>query len=59
MGFTEVLTLIFVVLKGTGNLDWSWWQVFIPEYVAAGLWVLAILGASLGLFSFRKRASRW
>jgi len=62
MGFTEVLTLVFVILKGTGHLNWPWWQVFIPEYVAASLWVLVILGAILGIFRFRKprrKVSRW
>jgi hypothetical protein len=55
MGFTEVLTLIFVVLKATGHLNWPWWQVFIPEYIAAGFWLLAVIGVSLGFFSIRKR----
>ena len=28
------LTLIFVVLKLTGNITWSWWLVFSPVWIA-------------------------
>ena len=33
MGFLEVLTLVFVGCKLTGNVDWSWWAVFAPMYL--------------------------
>ena len=55
MGFLEVLTIAFVILKATGHLDWSWWAVFIPEYISAGLVVLALTGAALGIFSLSRR----
>ena len=29
-GITSILTLIFVVLKMTNNIDWSWIYVFSP-----------------------------
>lgn len=44
MGFCEVLTLVFVIMKCTGHLDWSWWQVFIPEYVSAFIVVAWFVG---------------
>ena len=34
MGITEILTVIFVVLKLVGTIDWSWWLVFLPEIIA-------------------------
>ena len=34
MGFTEVLTIVFIVLKLTGIIDWSWILVFLPEIIA-------------------------
>lgn len=34
MGFCEVLTLIFVVLKLCGVLAWSWFWVLFPLYPA-------------------------
>lgn len=37
MGFTEVLTLVFVVLKLTGVINWSWWLVLLPELIVFAL----------------------
>lgn len=38
MGILESLTLIFVVLKLVGLIEWSWWVVFTPFYVSLALW---------------------
>ena len=35
MGFTEILTIIFVLLKVFGVISWSWWLVFLPEIIFA------------------------
>lgn len=43
MGFFEVLTLIFVVMKLTGVIAWSWWWVFSPLLPAICIYILAIL----------------
>lgn len=32
MSFISVLFLIFLVLKLTGNIDWSWWWVTAPMW---------------------------
>jgi hypothetical protein len=29
-GLGTVLTVVFVVLKATHYIDWSWWLVFLP-----------------------------
>lgn len=46
MGVTEVLTIIFIVLKLLGKIDWSWWIVCLPEIIAGVwyilLWILAL-----------------
>jgi len=34
MGFCELLTLIFVILKVSNIVNWAWWIVFIPMYPA-------------------------
>lgn len=39
MGITEILTIIFVVMKVLGMIDWSWWLVLLPEIIAAALYV--------------------
>ena len=38
----STLTIVFVILKATGFLDWSWWVVFIPTMVDVGLCLLWI-----------------
>lgn len=39
MGFLEVLVIVFVALKLVGLIDWSWWLVLTPLWVAAALWI--------------------
>lgn len=43
IGLTSVLTLIFIVLKCVGVINWSWWWVFSPSLIAFGLWVVALI----------------
>lgn len=33
LGFAAVLTLIFITLKLTDVIAWSWWLVFMPLYL--------------------------
>lgn len=46
VGFVGLLTLVFVVAKLTGHLDWSWWWVFSPVLISAafGLFILSVVG---------------
>lgn len=39
MGLAELLTIVFVVLKLTGVIDWAWWLVLLPEIIAVGLYL--------------------
>lgn len=39
-----ILTVLFVVLKLLGVIDWSWWLVFAPAWGPIAL-VLAITGS--------------
>jgi hypothetical protein len=46
IGLGVILFLIFMTLKLTGNIDWSWWWVTSPlwiPFVAAGV-ILGIVG---------------
>ena len=36
-GILNVLTVIFVIAKLTGYLDWSWWLVLAPSLVGLGI----------------------
>ena len=39
----EVLQLIFIVLKFTGLVDWSWWAVISPSIAHLALLVVAAI----------------
>jgi predicted tellurium resistance membrane protein TerC len=41
VGFTGLLTLLFIALKLTGYVTWSWWWVLSP------LWISFLLAAGL------------
>ena len=43
LSLTAVLFVVFLVLKLTGNIDWSWWWVTSP------LWIP--LALALGIFT--------
>lgn len=43
MGFTELLTLLFITLKLTHVIDWSWWTVLLPELIEIGLAVVILV----------------
>lgn len=50
MNFLSVLTLIFIALKLTGFIDWSWWFVVMPTLIHAALvLVMILLVAFVGL----------
>ena len=43
IGLGTVLFLIFMTLKLTGNIDWSWWWVTAPLWIPLGLFVLLVV----------------
>lgn len=45
------LTLIFLVLKLTGNITWSWWWVLSPLWIDAVLTLGLIALVATGVFS--------
>lgn len=59
MGLVGWLTVLFVGLKLTDNIDWSWWWVLSPLWIT-GLFVVAILLAAFGfvMHDERKRYKR-
>lgn len=44
MGLLEALTLIFVVLKLMGHIDWSWFWVLSPLIFAILFYAALFLG---------------
>lgn len=43
MGITEILTLIFVVLKAFKVIDFTWVQCFIPEMIAGAFYFIMLI----------------
>ena len=48
----SILTIVFVVLKLTNNISWSWWWVVSPIWIPLGL--IAILFVVVFIFLFIK-----
>ena len=46
IGIGMILFLIFMTLKLTGNIDWSWWWVTSPLWIplAAAAVILGVVG---------------
>ncbi|WP_448089488.1 hypothetical protein [Pseudomonas azerbaijanoccidentalis] len=51
VGIVGLLGLLFITLKLTGQIDWSWWWVLLPFWgglaIAAVIGVLCLLGWAL------------
>lgn len=58
MGITELLTVAFVVLKLLGKIEWSWWQVLLPEIIAGAIYLAIFLWGLFDSLSFRWQISR-
>ena len=57
IGVAWALTLIFIVLKLTGYIDWSWVFVFAPLWIGVVfILCLIFLAATFGRISIRNRS---
>jgi hypothetical protein len=45
IGFTSLLTIVFITLKLTNYIDWSWWWVFCPLWIGFVLVILLVIVA--------------
>lgn len=50
MGLTEILTIVFIILKLVHVINWSWWWVVSPELI--GLFILFLTFAFYGGVSY-------
>ena len=41
--FCGVLTIIFIVLKIIGIINWSWWVVLCPVLIESGVTITAVI----------------
>ena len=54
IGCGTVLFMIFLVLKLTHNIDWSWWLVTAPLW--APLAVVALIAIAVGVAALGRRS---
>lgn len=47
LGLTHILTIIFVIAKIVGYINWSWWLVLLPSIISIGLglviWLIGLI----------------
>lgn len=43
LGLASVLTIIFIVLKLVGVINWSWWWVLSPAWISISLSLIIIV----------------
>jgi hypothetical protein len=43
IGFTGLLTIVFITLKLLDRISWSWWWVLSPLWISVGLTILFFL----------------
>lgn len=57
-GLTPVLFIVFLILKLTGTITWSWWWITAPLWIPFSLSVglFAIIGFCLCLARLTKHA---
>ena len=57
IGFGGALCVLFIGLKLTGYIDWSWWWVLSPLWIGlvVALAIVAIAAAVIGVLALLKR----
>lgn len=43
IGFGGALAILFIGLKLTDNIDWSWWWVLSPLWIGLGIVAVVLL----------------
>lgn len=56
--FVSILTLIFITLKLTGNIDWSWWWVLSPIWITFLVVVFIGIVVAVGIHTKNKLEDR-
>jgi len=54
IGFPGLLTVLFIGLKLTGHITWSWWWVLSPLWITALLAIAFVSFALIILFLQKK-----
>ncbi|AWD93332.1 hypothetical protein AB9_095 [Acinetobacter phage vB_AbaM_B9] len=54
IGFLPLLTIVFIALKLTGYIAWSWWLVLLPMIIQVGIGVIALLIIGITYYLVKK-----
>lgn len=52
LGFAPLLTLVFIILKLFGAINWSWLMVLSPLWIGATIVILLL--SLIGLMNFKR-----
>jgi len=58
IGFTGLLTVVFITLKLLGKIDWSWWWVLAPVWGSVALIITILVGSIVVLSIVEKLSDR-
>jgi len=47
LGFTGLLAILFIALKLTSVINWSWWWVLSPLWIPLGIGIVVIIIISI------------
>jgi hypothetical protein len=50
IGFTGLLAIVFIVLKLTGIITWSWLWVLAPIWIGIAIWIIIIAIIAICIF---------
>ncbi len=53
IGFTGLLTILFIALKLTHVIAWTWWLVLMPSLIVGGF-IVAVLAVMFVVFLITK-----
>jgi len=60
LGIAEVLTIVFVVLKLSGVIAWSWWLVLLPAIISFSIYafilVMKLVMVLIAVVAVKKRS---
>lgn len=55
IGFSGILFIVFLILKLTNVIAWSWWWVTAPLWITIALNILIIISISLFQFIIHRK----
>jgi len=54
VGFGDLLTIVFIVLKLLDKIDWSWWWVLSPIWISASLVFIILIFCGVMVLIFNR-----